>query len=186
MEKSESITNIGLALFKFQGEAKKIIKTANNPFFNSKYADLPSILDEITEPLQKCGLVLSQWPDGEGLTTMLLHPESGEYFQANGTMKPTKNDPQAMGSAITYQRRYAICAILGLNVDSDDDGNAASGNADSKDNTSKKPWLNEGSNEFNEAVKFMKEQKDKEGGLKKIMGKYSVSKAMQEILKNAK
>ncbi|RUP37034.1 MAG: hypothetical protein EKK63_15810 [Acinetobacter sp.] len=182
MEKSESIKNISLALLKFQGEAKKIIKTANNPFFNSKYADLPSILDEITEPLQKCGLVVSQFPDGEGLTTILIHPDSGEYIQANGTMKPVKNDPQSIGSAITYQRRYALCAILGLNVDKDDDGNEAS----KPEPTPKKPWLNEGTEQFNEAIKYMKQQDDKNAALKAIMSKYSVSKQMQEVLKNAK
>jgi len=190
MEKSESIKEIAAALFKFQGEAKKIIKKEKNPFFNSLYADLPAILDEISEPLQKCGLVISQFPDGEGLTTLLIHPESGQYMQANGIMKPVKNDPQSVGSAITYQRRYAICAILGLNVDKDDDGNEASKSSEKSKAPAKeqpaKPWLNEGTEEFNKAVEYMKAKADKDAGLKEIFKKYSVSKPMQEILKNAK
>lgn len=189
MEKSQTITKISLALFEFQSKAHKIIKKADNPFFKSKYADLPSILDEISEPLRDCGLVLSQHPDGEGLTTLLIHAASGEYFMSNGTMKPIKNDPQALGSAITYQRRYAICSILGLNVDKDDDGNEASqpqkpaAKAPSKEQPTK-PWLNENTDAFIKALKYVKEQSDKEAAVKKIMAKYSISKAIQDKLKN--
>ena len=189
MEKSETIIEISKALFEFQSKAHKIIKKANNPFFNSKYADLPSILDEISEPLKECGLVLSQHPDGDGLTTLLIHAKSGEYFMSNGTMKPVKNDPQALGSAITYQRRYAICSILGLNVDKDDDGNEASqpqksaAKGNSKEQPAK-PWLNENTDAFIEALKYVKEQTDKDAAVGKIMRKYSVSKVIQEKLKN--
>jgi hypothetical protein len=70
---------------------------------------------------------------------MLIHAESGEYLMANSTMHPTKSDPQSMGSAITYQRRYSIGAILNLNIDEDDDGNAAS---TQPVQLNEKPWLN--------------------------------------------
>jgi len=126
MEKSESIKNLAIALCKFQGTVEKIVKTATNPFFKSKYASLADILDVIREPLQLNGLSFVQFPEGEsGLTTMLMH-ESGEHMTATYIMKPVKNDPQGQGSAITYQRRYALGAILGLNIDDDDDGNGAS------------------------------------------------------------
>ena len=126
MEKSESIKNLAIALCKFQGTVEKIVKTATNPFFKSKYASLADILDVIREPLQVNGLSFVQFPEGEsGLTTMLMH-ESGEHITATYIMKPAKNDPQGQGSAITYQRRYALGAILGLNIDDDDDGNEAS------------------------------------------------------------
>ncbi len=115
-----------MALCKFQGSVETIVKTATNPFFKSKYANLADILDVIREPLQVNGLSFVQFPVEEnGLTTMLMH-ESGEYIQATYFMKPVKNDPQGQGSAITYQRRYALGAILGLNIDDDDDGNQAS------------------------------------------------------------
>ena len=135
MEKSESIKNLAIALCKFQGTVEKIVKTATNPFFKSKYASLADILDVIREPLQLNGLSFVQFPEGEsGLTTMLMH-ESGEHITATYIMKPVKNDPQGQGSAITYQRRYALGAILGLNIDDDDDGNQASKQPTVKANT---------------------------------------------------
>ena len=126
MEKSEKINNLTKSLLQFHKEIGKIAKTSTNPFFKSKYADLPSILDAINEPLQNAGLVIISIPDNDGLTTLLLHSESGEYISANAIMKPVKNDPQSIGSAITYQRRYSIGSILNLNIDNDDDGNKAS------------------------------------------------------------
>ena len=126
MEKSEKINNLTKSLLQFHKEIGKIAKTSTNPFFKSKYADLPSILDAINEPLQNAGLVIISIPDNDGLTTLLLHSESGEYISANAIMKPIKNDPQSIGSAITYQRRYSIGSILNLNIDNDDDGNKAS------------------------------------------------------------
>jgi len=135
MEKSESIKNLAIALCKFQGTVEKIVKTATNPFFKSKYASLADILDVIREPLQVNGLSFVQFPEGEsGLTTMLMH-ESGEHITATYIMKPVKNDPQGQGSAITYQRRYALGAILGLNIDDDDDGTQASKQTAPKSNT---------------------------------------------------
>lgn len=126
MEKSEQIINLSKALHQFNKEIGKIAKTSTNPFFKSKYADLPSILSAINEPLSNSGLVIVSIPDADGLTTLLIHSESGEYISANAIMKPVKNDPQAIGSAITYQRRYSIGSILNLNIDEDDDGNNAS------------------------------------------------------------
>ena len=126
MEKSEKINNLTKSLLQFHKEIGKIAKTSTNPFFKSKYADLPSILDAINEPLQNAGLVIISIPDNDGLTTLLLHSESGEYISATAIMKPVKNDPQSIGSAITYQRRYSIGSILNLNIDNDDDGNNAS------------------------------------------------------------
>jgi hypothetical protein len=128
METSESIKELATALCKFQGAVEKIRKTEENPFFKSKYADLSSILDAIREPMAENGLSFVQCPTGEDeLMTMLMHT-SGEWIKSSYTMKPVKNDPQGRGSAITYQRRYALSAILGLNIDEDDDGNAASKN----------------------------------------------------------
>jgi hypothetical protein len=103
----------------------KISKDAKNPFFKSNYASLPHIIDEITEPLEKAGLVLMSFPDGDGLTTILSHADSGEYMAATYTLQVVKqNDPQAQGSAISYARRYAITSILNLRI-SDDDAEAA-------------------------------------------------------------
>lgn len=139
MEKSESIKNLAGALAKFHEEVGKVAKESKNPFFKSNYASLPQIQEAIKEPLASAGLVYSQFPDGQnGLTTILMHAESGEWIQAKYEMTPAKNDPQGQGSAITYQRRYALGAVLGLTIDEDDDGNKASGKV--VNNEIKSPW----------------------------------------------
>jgi hypothetical protein len=126
MEKSESIKNLAIALCAFQSAVETIKKTETNPFFKSKYASLNDILNVIREPLAENGLSFVQFPKGKyGLETMLLHT-SGEWLSESYEMEPTKKDPQGAGSVITYQRRYALGAILGLNIDVDDDANKAS------------------------------------------------------------
>lgn len=126
MEKSESIKELATALCSFQGAVEKIKKASTNPFFKSKYANLSDILDVIREPLSQNGLSFVQFPRGKyELTTMLMHT-SGEWISESYEMQPTKHDPQGAGSVITYQRRYALGAILGLNIDEDDDANKAS------------------------------------------------------------
>lgn len=125
MNKSNSIGALAKALAAFHLKVGKIKKDATNPFFKSKYASLSNILDAITIPLAESGLTFTQFPAEEnGLITILMH-ESGEFIESTYSMRPVKDDPQGRGSAITYQRRYALAAILGLNIDEDDDGNAA-------------------------------------------------------------
>ena|SRR3990172_3524996 len=122
MEKSESIKNLSIALCDFQGAVETIKKTETNPFFKSKYASLADILSVIRQPLTDNGLSFVQFPKGKyGLETMLMHV-SGEWLSEAYEMEPTKKDPQGSGSVITYQRRYALGAVLGLNIDDDDDG----------------------------------------------------------------
>jgi hypothetical protein len=126
MKTSESIKEISKAMIEFHSKVTKIAKTDNNPFFKSKYASLASILDVIAKPLNESKLVILQFPTEQyKLTTRLLH-ESGEWFEDTYEMQPTKHTPQDAGSVITYQRRYAIGAILNLNIDEDDDGNKSS------------------------------------------------------------
>jgi hypothetical protein len=128
MNKSESIKNIAGALVKFQASVSKVAKESNNPFFKSKYASLANILDTIQKPLSESGLAISQFPDANALTTIILHAESGEWMESSYVMPVAKqNDPQAMGSAMTYARRYALGSILNLNIDDDDDGEKAMG-----------------------------------------------------------
>lgn len=129
MEKSESIKNLAVALCKFNSEVSKISKDAKNPFFKNNYATLDNIVDEIRPILTKNGLSILQIPGGDGtnviMKTLLIH-ESGEWLESDQLiMKPVKNDPQAVGSAITYARRYSLGAFLSLNTGEDDDGNLA-------------------------------------------------------------
>ena len=125
MERSPSITNLTQGIAKFQAMVGRISKDAKNPFFKSNYASLPHIIDEITEPLEKAGLVLMSFPDGDGMTTILAHAETGEFMSATYILQSVRqNDPQAYGSSISYFRRYAITSILNLRI-SDDDAEAA-------------------------------------------------------------
>lgn len=126
MNKSDSIKELATALCNFQSAVETIKKNETNPFFHSKYASLNDILNVIRQPLADNGLSFVQFPKGKyELDTMLLHT-SGEWISESYQMEPTKHDPQGAGSVITYQRRYALGAILGLNIDVDDDANKAS------------------------------------------------------------
>lgn len=122
--------NITKKLLTAQKAFPLIKKEDSNPFFKSKYAGLPSVLEVVLPILQKQGLLLIQHPTsyGEkiGVKTVILDEESGESIESEFTMTLAKNDPQGAGSAITYARRYALVSILGLNVDEDDDANVAS------------------------------------------------------------
>lgn len=178
MQKSESITNIAKALILFHVKMGEVYKDAKNPFFKSSYATLSNIQDAIKEPLIESGLTVCQFPTGEhGLTTLILH-ESGEYLLSEYTMTPVKNDPQGIGSCITYQKRYALVSALNLNVqDEDDDGNKATyGNNKPED----KPWLNKGK-VFDAAVAKLKSGQTT---IEKIELAYKLSKEIKtELLK---
>jgi hypothetical protein len=174
MERSESIKALSMALAKFHSQVGKIAKDAKNPFFKSNYASLSHILQEVSEPLQSAGLVIAQFPDGTGLVTMLIHSESGEYISSNYTMPVAKqNDPQAVGSAITYARRYAVSSILSLNV-SDDDGNAAAVQP-------KKQTLQEGA-QLDAAIKYVQDG----GSIANIEAKYILTQEIRNLLTQTK
>ena len=120
LNKSESIKNIAVALAKFNGEVTKISKNADNPFFRSSYSSLDHIIEEIRPILTKHGLSILQIPSGDGqnviMKTMLIH-ESGEFLESDELiMKPAKNDPQGIGSTISYSRRYSLCSFLSLST----------------------------------------------------------------------
>jgi hypothetical protein len=125
MTQSPTIGALAAALAKSQGAMKAAHKDASNPFFKSKYADLASVWEACRAALAANGLAVCQIIDGEALTTILLH-SSGEWLAGTYPIKPVKNDPQGVGSAITYARRYALAAMAGVVAD-DDDGEAAQG-----------------------------------------------------------
>lgn len=126
MEKSESIKQLTAALLAAQAELKVVEKGAENPFYKSKYADLPAIFAEYQRVFPKHGLVVSQIVEGAGLRTILAHV-SGEWVSGLASLMMVKSDPQGQGSAITYMRRYALASICGIvAAEDDDDGNAGS------------------------------------------------------------
>jgi len=112
------------------GELQNVAKTASNPYFKSKYAPLDAIVDATRPVLAKHGLAVQQTPlyrDGcAGVVTIITH-KSG-HLEDSELLLPLKDQsPQGVGSAITYARRYALAAVLGLATEDDDDGNASSG-----------------------------------------------------------
>ena len=126
---SENLADLAAALCAVQGELKPAIKQADNPFFKSKYVDLPGVWEAIRPLLAKNGLSVVQTftasADGPTIVTTLMH-KSGQWVSSELFLKPAKSDPQGVGSAITYGRRYALAAMVGVVADEDDDGNAAS------------------------------------------------------------
>ncbi len=185
MEKSQSISNIAKALDAFHTQINSIPKNATNPFFNSAYCPLPTILKAIKEPLHKSGLSFTQFPTGtNGLTTVLMHGESGEYMQTDYFMNPIKSDPQAQGSVISYMRRYALAAVLGLNLDGDDDGNAATHgiietHAGTATTAPEKPWLNQDSKVYEKIVVRLK---SKTASLEQIAQHFRLNKQVRASL----
>lgn len=130
MNKSESIASLAKSLAEVQASLAPAKKDSTNPFFNSRYADLSSVWESCRELLAKNGLSVIQGNSiGANNTviveTILAH-ESGQWIQSELCMPLAKNDPQGVGSAITYGRRYGLAAIVGIVADDDDDGNAAS------------------------------------------------------------
>lgn len=126
----EPVKSLTKALIAVQSKLKPVEKTKVNPYYKSSYADLQTIWDSCQKVLADNGFAVSQITCMEngifGLRTILLH-ESGERLDGFYILNPAKpNDPQALGSALTYSRRYALSAMLGIIADSDDDGNAAS------------------------------------------------------------
>ena len=126
---SETRAELAKAMVAAQQSLGLVAKSSTNPHFKSRYADLATVLDAILPALNGAGISLMQAPGGDAhgnvtLTTTLLH-ESGEWMESTLTMRPTKADPQGVGSAITYARRYAALAVAGA-APEDDDGNSAS------------------------------------------------------------
>jgi hypothetical protein len=127
MQKSDSIGKLAAALSKAQGQIKGAAKDSENPFFKNKYADLTSVWEACREQLSNNELSITQLTDEAEdsiiVETVLMH-SSGEWISGRLAIKPVKADPQGVGSAITYARRYALAAIVGV-APEDDDAEAA-------------------------------------------------------------
>lgn len=128
MTRSESIIKLAEALAKTQAVMEGATKDATNPHFKSKYADLAAVWDACREPLSKHGLSILQPVSAEGpkvtVRTILLHT-SGEFLEEALTLTAAQDTPQAIGSVITYGRRYGLSSMVGI-APEDDDGEAAS------------------------------------------------------------
>jgi len=129
---SETINELAAALAKAQGQITGALKDSANPFFKSKYADLASCWDACRKQLSDNGLSVIQTTDLEQsgtadcvvvVRTILAH-SSGQWISGILPVKAKDDGPQAQGSGITYARRYALAAIVGL-AQIDDDAEAA-------------------------------------------------------------
>lgn len=126
---SKDITELAKALLAVQSQLQPALKDAENPFTKSSYATLNSVMDTCRAALLTNGILMTQFPvpaeTGHlGLATKLIHAESGQWHSSLAVVPLPKADPQGYGSAQTYARRYALCAMLGI-VTEDDDGEGA-------------------------------------------------------------
>lgn len=121
--------NIATALVKAQKAFGPALKTATNPHFRSRYADLSACVEAVIDALNDNGIAMIQkcydCSTGIMVETVFIH-ESGEMLECGILQVPaSKQDPQGYGSALTYARRYSLMAACGI-APEDDDGNAAS------------------------------------------------------------
>jgi hypothetical protein len=129
---SEAIGKVTAALLDAKTRFKPAVKDAENPHFNSRFVSLAGVHDAVDEALLGSKLLLTQQTDflpvDAGVVSLLftriIH-ESGEWLGSRYVLRPVKDDPQGMGSALTFARRYAAMALLGI-APEDDDGTAAS------------------------------------------------------------
>ncbi len=130
MNRSESIGRLALALAKAQGKIEGASKDSSNPHFGSKYADLAAMVEACRAPLAENEIAVVQSPSADTnlvrMTTMLVH-SSGEWIESD-TLQVQARDaaPQAVGSCLTYLRRYQLAGMVGI-APVDDDAEAAEG-----------------------------------------------------------
>ncbi len=133
---SHDITKLAKALLNVQKGLQPAAKDSVNPFVKNRYASLNSVMDVCREPLLSNGIWLCQYPVPAestplentpqayslGLVTKLTHAESGQWQSSLTVIPLSKADPQSMGSAMSYARRYALSAMLGIVTEEDTDG----------------------------------------------------------------
>jgi len=112
-------------LLEVQKEIGTLSKSAKNPFFKSQYLDLTTLIEHVTPLLNAQGLVLLQPLSGDAVTSAIVDGETGDTIASSTLTLPNITDPQKLGSAITYFRRYTLKSLLAI-AEVDDDGNLAS------------------------------------------------------------
>lgn len=131
MNSSDKIDALAKALIGAQREMKVADKSAVNPHFKSKYAPLPEVI-EVAKVLLAHGIAFVQptFDPAEqgrvGIETIIIHAESGQWISGALVLTPQQNNPQGIGSAITYGRRFGLASLVGIVAEEDDDGEAAS------------------------------------------------------------
>lgn len=160
--------NINEKLFNLQQEIGVISKDAKNPFYKSKYFDINSLINQLNPLLKKYRLLLIQPIEEDAVYTKIICVD-GTGAVLSALKLPEINDPQKLGSAITYYRRYTLASLLGLQA-VDDDGNTANGAV--------KKTLNQNTPEYSKAIKYIQEG----GDIENIKIKYKLSKKVEDEL----
>jgi hypothetical protein len=146
MQTSDAINEIAAALAKAQAEMSGAAKSSANPFFKSKYADLASVVDACRGALTANQIAVVQSPTTDGprvsLETWLIH-SSGQYLAGTVTAAAKDDSPQAVGSTITYLRRYALQSFAGV-APEDDDAETAQGRGTTRTQAAPVPPAPEG------------------------------------------
>jgi len=159
--------NIYAKLNEVKKEIGTISKDSTNPFFKSKYFDINSLLKHVEPLLQKNGLLLLQ-PIVKGEVFSEIIDVESEDSVTSSILLPQMDDPQKLGSAVTYYRRYTLQSLLGLQAE-DDDANIAS-----KATKASKQWVNQGDKIWNAAL-------DKGVTLDELKKHYSISRINAEL-----
>lgn len=171
--------NIYKKLFKVTSTMDKMKKDTENPFFKSRYFDVNQLIEAVRPALIAEDLLLLQPIEKGAVGTRIIDIETGESVEAFLSL-PDIQDPQKIGSAVTYYRRYTLQSLLGIEAE-DDDANLASGNKPKVSNgfdEEKKPWLNEGMPEWEKAVEWIRNG----GDPKQLRQKYAISKVNMDYL----
>ncbi len=134
---SSEIGKLAEAMALASAEMGNAKKDGENPHFLSKFASLESVVNAYQPVFAKHGLSLLQFPLGDVLVNLLLH-KSGQWIRSSYEVHASKTDPQGIGSAITYARRYSAMAIAGI-APEDDDGERAMGRGATSKRTNGKP-----------------------------------------------
>lgn len=188
MEKSESIKELACALNKAQGEMQKAHKKSENPYFNSSYANLSEVLTCVKEAFTSNGLSFTQMPSFDSgiayVETLIMH-NSGEWISSIAGSPLSKQNPQGIGDATTYLRRYSLAAVAGL-AQQDDDGNSNSSNDEPKASDDNKEWYNEKMlNDHHDHIMKMKgEGKNALQIIKEMRVNYKVANKYEKIIED--
>ena len=176
-------------LFEAKKEIGKISKDSTNPFYKSKYFDINQLLEHVEPILQKHDLLLLQ-PISNGSVSSIIYDidnDSGKNYMASSIPLLELTDPQKLGSAITYYRRYTLASLLGLQAE-DDDANktVVSNKIVSKQETPVK-WLNDkqaqqaiDGNKIQDCLNYYDGKTVREDGFK-----YCISKKLKLVLETA-
>ena len=159
--------NIYTKLAAVKKEIGAISKDSTNPFFKSKYFDINGLLKHVEPLLDKNGLLLLQPIIKGEVFSEIIDVENGDSVTSS-MLLPNIQDPQKVGSAVTYYRRYTLQSLLGLQAE-DDDANAASKATKPK---ADKKWVNKGDKIWNAAI-------DKGVKIDELMKHYAISKDNQ-------